>query len=89
MDSSPSSPTTPSHPHEKGDKLAAGESAPLLPMGDNTLLVPYEGCAPCNPTHWSHRYFFLFLISFLCFGNYFVYDNPAALQDQFEKASMQ
>eukprot|EP00042_Codosiga_hollandica_P049859 m.586226 g.586226 ORF g.586226 m.586226 type:complete len:517 (-) comp57975_c0_seq9:2945-4495(-) len=40
-------------------------------------------CAMANPKHWSHRYLFLILICFLCFGNYFVYDNPAALQPQF------
>lgn len=46
---------------------------------------PYKGCKVCDPEHWSHRYLFLLLICFLSFGNYFVYDNPAALTDQFEK----
>ena len=30
------------------------------------------------------RYYMLFLACFLCFGNYFIYDNPAALQPQLE-----
>ena len=33
----------------------------------------------------SHRFIFLVLICFLSFGSYFVYDNPAALQSQFEQ----
>ncbi len=59
----------------------------LLPGEDKglTRVDEYKGCKICNPLHWSHRFLFLFLICFLCFGNYFVYDNPAALQDQFEK----
>lgn len=30
------------------------------------------------------RYYMLFLACFLCFGNYFIYDNPSALQTQLE-----
>ncbi|EGD80621.1 major facilitator superfamily transporter domain-containing protein 1 [Salpingoeca rosetta] len=45
----------------------------------------YKGCNLCNPFHWSHRFMFLFVTCFLSFGNYFVYDNPAALQDQFKE----
>ena len=33
-------------------------------------------------TKW--RYVSLVLASFMCFGSYFVYDNPAALQTQLE-----
>jgi hypothetical protein len=30
------------------------------------------------------RYLMLFFACFLCFGNYFIYDNPSALQTQLE-----
>ncbi len=30
------------------------------------------------------RYYMLSLACFLCFGNYFIYDNPSALQTQLE-----
>lgn len=33
------------------------------------------------------RYYMLFLACFLCFGNYFIYDNPSALQTQLESVS--
>lgn len=64
--------------------LSSSAPAPAAHTG-STLVVPYDGCKVCDPSHWSHRYLFLFMICFLCFGNYFVYDNPAALQDQFLK----
>ena len=45
-------------------------------------------CKICDPRHWSHRFMFLIFICFLCFGNYYVYDNPAALQAQFQDVCM-
>jgi hypothetical protein len=33
------------------------------------------------------RYYMLFLACFLCFGNYFIYDNPSALQTQLEEVN--
>ncbi|KAG1715047.1 Major facilitator superfamily domain-containing protein 1 [Nymphon striatum] len=37
----------------------------------------------CNPEKYGHRLIFLVFMSFLGFGNYFVYDNPAALEENF------
>lgn len=34
------------------------------------------------------RYYMLFLACFLCFGNYFIYDNPSALQTQLEDVNI-
>jgi hypothetical protein len=64
---------------------SASELKALLPAA---AAKPYNGCKICDPNHWSHRYLFLSMLCFLCFGNYFIYDNPAALQDQFEKVSV-
>lgn len=36
---------------------------------------------PCDPRRFLHRYFMLALMCFLSFGSYYVYDNPAALQN--------
>ncbi len=36
---------------------------------------------PCDPRRALHRYFMLVLMCFLSFGSYYVYDNPAALQN--------
>ena len=33
------------------------------------------------------RYYMLGLACFLCFGNYFIYDNPSALQTQLESVN--
>ncbi|CAH8540630.1 unnamed protein product [Schistosoma turkestanicum] len=48
--------------------------------------VHLTGCGAswaCDPRRRPHRYIVLFFICFLCFGSYFCYDNPAALQDIF------
>lgn len=36
---------------------------------------------PCDPRRWMHRFLMLALMCFLSFGSYYVYDNPAALQN--------
>ena len=28
----------------------------------NSLFWRYNGCKPCDPSHWSHRYLFLFMV---------------------------
>lgn len=48
--------------------------------------VNLTGCGAswaCDPRRRPHRYIVLFFICFLCFGSYFCYDNPSALQDVF------
>nr|AAW25795.1 SJCHGC00668 protein [Schistosoma japonicum] len=49
-------------------------------------LPQLTGCGAswaCDPRRRPHRYIVLFFICFLCFGSYFCYDNPSALQDVF------
>jgi MFS family permease len=53
---------------------------------------PYEPAAGtiwasplCHPKYRLHRYFTLFFMCCMGFGNYFAYDSPAALQEQITK----
>ncbi|CAH8590608.1 unnamed protein product [Heterobilharzia americana] len=50
---------------------------------DNLQLTGCGGSWACDPRRRPHRYIVLIFICFLCFGNYFCYDNPSALQDVF------
>ena len=36
---------------------------------------------PCDPKRRLHRYLILIFICFLCFGSYYCYDTPAAMED--------
>jgi MFS family permease len=58
----------------------SGEETRLLDSSVN--VEAHSGsCIACDPHRALHRYIVLIFISFLTFGSYFVYDNPAALQD--------
>ena len=41
--------------------------------------------SPRDPTKTSTRYAILALASSVCFGSYFVFDNPSALQTQLQE----
>lgn len=41
-----------------------------------------------DPTKTRLRYLVLSLASAVCFGSYFVYDNPSALQTQLQDVSL-
>ncbi|CAD5122891.1 unnamed protein product [Dimorphilus gyrociliatus] len=55
---------------------------------DNPEIVIASGCGaslPCDPRRKLHKYLVLIIMCLLSFGSYFVYDNPAALQDVMER----
>ena len=57
-----------------------GDSEPIV-QNENEEIV-FENASFWHPSRMPYKLVTLFFICFLSFGNYFVYDNPAALQDQ-------
>jgi hypothetical protein len=62
------------------------ETDPLVQsVQSNQVEVQGCGAAACNPRKRYYRFFGLFFMCFLSFGNYFCSDSPASLQDHFIK----
>lgn len=63
----------------------------IQPGNDESITTETEnptGCGaslPCDPRRKLHKYLVLIIMCLLSFGSYFVYDNPAALQDVMER----
>ena len=58
----------------------------IPPDHEISKLIPEDPTKP-DISKTSVRYYMLFLACFLCFGNYFIYDNPSALAPQLKKVT--
>jgi hypothetical protein len=69
-------------PNDETTEKSLKDSAEYPNDRDISNLVEDDGKYDISKT--KTRYVMLFLACFLCFGNYFIYDNPSALETQIE-----
>lgn len=72
------------------DDLTLDETQPLIQNSINDDII-FEENRSClkesfDPRKKSYRYFCLIFICFMCFGSYFCYVLPGAIESQLEKS---
>ena len=60
------------------------EESPTIPFRSDAYSEFSEDNHKDDISKTRVRYYMLIFACFLCFGNYFIYDNPSALQTQLE-----